>query len=499
MAQISRSTPAPTLGWVTNKNISQMAPNEALVLDNIVPRANTVDLINGFTEHATGLGSGAVETLMAWNGPSSKKLLAAANNNIYNATSAGAASSLASGYTNNRWQWVNFETAGGNFVLAVNGADAPINYNGTAISTSPAITGVTAADLIHVNVFKNRLFFVEKDSLSFWYLPISSIGGVAQEFKLGQWCSRGGYLMAMGTWTRDGGNGMDDLAVFLTSEGEALVYQRSDPGSSSDWSLIGVFEVGEPIGRRCMFSYANDLVVITQQGFIPLSRVLSLGESAASTVALSEQITPTVSAATKAYSGNFGWEAVSYPRDGLAIFNVPLSENAEIEQYVVNTENGAWCRFKGLNATSWAISDQNAYFGTIDGRIMLFDNGNDFDGDFITSEMQTSFMYFDTPQVKRFQMVRPVYSSSGNLSYGYVVNTDFTNRPISNSTSLSASGTPWGSAWGSAWSAEQTLTQKWLSGGSQGRCASFGMQSRTKGVTMSISAVDWIMDTGGLI
>jgi hypothetical protein len=305
--------------------------------------------------------------------------------------------------------------------------------------------------------------------------------------------------MAMGTWTRDGGNGMDDLAVFLTSEGEALVYQGTDPGSASDWSLIGVFEVGEPIGRRCMFSYANDLVIITQQGFIPLSRVLSLGESAASTVALSEQITPTVSSATKAYSDNFGWEACNYPKDGLAIFNVPLVQNTEIEQYVVNTENGAWCRFKGLNAVTWAVSDQRAYFGTIDGRVMLFDNGQDFDGDFISAEMQTSFMYFDTPQVKRFQMVRPVYSSSGNLSYGYVVNTDFNQRPIGSSTNTTSTGTPWGSVWGSEWSAGQTLTQKWLSGGTQGRCASFGIKMSTKNTSMSISAIDWIMDTGGLI
>jgi hypothetical protein len=45
--------------------------------------------------------------------------------------------------------------------------------------------------------------------------------------------------MAMGTWTLDAGYGVDDYAVFITNNGEAIVYKGSDPSDPNDWSLIG--------------------------------------------------------------------------------------------------------------------------------------------------------------------------------------------------------------------------------------------------------------------
>lgn len=502
MPQISSSTPAPTMGWVTNKNIGQMEPNEALVLTNYFPQANTVDLINGYTEHATGAGSAEVGTLLAWNGPSNSKMLAAGGGELWDVTSVGAATSLSSGYANDRWQWVNFETTGGNFVIAVNGADDPINFNGTAVSTSPAITGagLTASDLIGINVFKNRIFLVEKDSLNFWYLPVSNIGGAASKFPLGQWCTQGGYLVAMGTWTRDGGNGMDDLAVFITSKGECLVYEGSDPGTATDWSLIGVFNIGEPIGRRCMAKFANDLIVITLNGFIPLSKVLSLGVSAASAIAISAQISPTVNSATKMFKNNFGWECTVYPQGNFTIFNIPISPGSQIEQYVVNSQTGAWCKFTQHNAATWLVFNEELYFGGLDGRVMQADNEHTFDGDAIPGDLETSFNYFgNTAQIKRFQMVRPIMFASGDVTFSYVVNTDFREMVPALGSSISTTGTPWGSPWGSPWSAEVTLSQRWLSGGTQGRNAAFRMRTNTINFTISLSALDWIMDVGGVI
>ena len=68
-------------------------------------------------------------------------------------------------------------------------------------ASTPAITGVTTSNLIHVNIFKTRLFFIEKSKLSFWYLPVASLGGAAVEFQMNTLFSRGGFVMAMATWT----------------------------------------------------------------------------------------------------------------------------------------------------------------------------------------------------------------------------------------------------------------------------------------------------------
>lgn len=485
------------MGWVTNKNVGQMSPNEALILTNWFPNANTVDMIRGFEQYANTASASPVDTLMTFNGPASTKLLTATNGSIFNVT-GGTSTSLASGYANNRWQWVNFENAGGAYVVAVNGADAPINYNGTAIATSPAITGVTADNLINIDVFKNRIFLVEKDSLNFWYLGLGAIGGAATKFTLGEWCKKGGYLMATGTWSRDGGDGMDDLFVALTSKGECLIYQGSDPSSSTDWSLIGVFDVGEPIGRRCLFKFANDLCILTVNGVVPLSKVLTLGASAASAIAITSQIEPSFDGAQRAFRANFGWQGTVYPKGNMIVINIPVSANTASEQFVANSQTGAWCKFTGHNANSWVVYDEELYFGTMDGKVMKADTGATFNGSAIPTDLETSFNYFgNTGQIKNFQMVRPVMFTSGNISYNYTVNVDFIENTTNFRSSITSVGTPWGSAWGSAWSNEQQLVQKWLSGGKQGRCAAFRMRTNLTGFSINLSAIDWIMNTGG--
>ena len=42
---------------------------------------------------------------------------------------------------------------------------------------------------------------------------------------------------AVAGWPQDGGQGIDDLTLFITSEGEVLVYAGSDPSNADDWSL----------------------------------------------------------------------------------------------------------------------------------------------------------------------------------------------------------------------------------------------------------------------
>src|SRR5690606_18644214 len=124
-----------------------------------------------------------------------------------------------------------------------------------------------------------RLFFMENNVLGFWYLAASAISGTATFFNLAPFCSLGGYLMAMGTWTRDGGSGLDDYAVFYTSRGEVLVFQGDDPGDATAWSLVGVFRLGAPVGRRCMIKAGPDLVLVTEDGVIPMTRALAQARS----------------------------------------------------------------------------------------------------------------------------------------------------------------------------------------------------------------------------
>ena len=111
--------PAPTGGWNASDSLDRMPASDAVRLVNWIPRPGFVQTRRGYQLHAEGLG-GPVETLVAFRGPSSQRMLAAADGNLWNVTT-GTPSSLGSGFANNRWQWTNHT---GRLIL-VNGASTP--------------------------------------------------------------------------------------------------------------------------------------------------------------------------------------------------------------------------------------------------------------------------------------------------------------------------------------------------------------------------------------
>jgi hypothetical protein len=365
-----KTIPAPVGGWDTRAAIAEMPEKNAVIMDNWFPGTDRVTLRRGSANHVTGM-SGNVETLFEY-APltGSGSLFAANGGNIYDVTSAGTVgAAVATGKTNDRWQQLQIGTAGGQFLFAVNGADAPINYNGSAWATTPAITGPTATNLIWCNLHQRRLWIGEKDSLQAWYLPVNSIGGAATAFSLAGVAKLGGYIMAMGTWTRDAGDGPDDVAVFITSEGEAIIYQGTDPSTAANWALTGVFRIGKPIGRRCIIKGGGDLIIITQDGFVNAASILVTDRAEAERVALSSQINKAVNDAVRSYGGLFGWQPIIYPLGTMLMVNVPQSATVA-HQYVFNTLTGAPCRFKGMNALCWGLLNDGLYFGTSDGRVV---------------------------------------------------------------------------------------------------------------------------------
>ena len=58
----------------------------------------------------------------------------------------------------------------------------PQQYDGSTVSNA-AYTGIADDNkLVDVCVYKERLFFVEKDSASIWYLPVGTVTGALTEF-----------------------------------------------------------------------------------------------------------------------------------------------------------------------------------------------------------------------------------------------------------------------------------------------------------------------------
>lgn len=500
------STPAPVGGWNARDSVADMPEKDAVILDNWFPGTSRCRVRRGYAEHATGL-SDPVETLMPYAAFSTEEMFAAAGSNIYDVSSSGAVgAAVVTSMTNARWQYVNFGTSADQFLIAVNGEDDARKYDGTSwgvinSGSSPAITGVSTSDLIHVNVFKSRLFFIEKASLSFWYLPVDSIGGTASEFSVAAECSLGGVLMAMGTWTRDGGNGIDDYAVFVTSEGEALLYQGTDPGTASNWSLIGKFYIGAPLGRRCMVKVGSELILLTVDGFIPMSRALQAARTNEQ-ASLSFKIRDAVNEAVRSYQNNFGWQAILYPKGQWILYNVPTMENGEAEQYVANSTTGAWCRFTDMNANCWAVFQDDLYFGG-NGTVYQADTGTADDGNDIVANVQQAFSYARSRgQLKLFTMMRPIFKADGTLTPAIEANTDYEDvLPTATPQFTQNQGSPWDtSAWNtSPWTRGPGIVKEWLSVNGTGYCVAIRIRSASQNIEVFWNATDWLFEPGGYL
>lgn len=415
----SATIPPPYGGWNARDSVASMQVTDAVVMDNLVPSRTSVSLRKGFAEHATGLPD-AVETLMKYNAAGTSELWAISDGEIYDVTSVGAVgSAVVSSLSNSRWQYVQFGNAAGTYLLAVNGVDNARRYDGTSWITisgtgTGAITGVGTDTIINIGTFKRRLFLIEENSLSFWYLAADAIAGAAAEFNLAPLFNRGGYLVAMGNWTRDAGDGPDDFCVFLTSEGEVAVFAGDDPGSASAWGLVGIYRVGRPIGRRCLSKVGPDLFLMTENGYYSLTQAVQSAALNQST-AISDKIRNAVQDSFGFYGTNFGWEMISYPRQDWLLVNVPIQENIEAAQYVVNTSTGVWTRFLGMPANAWALFEGDLYFGG-DTVVYQADTGNTDAGAEITAEVQQAYTVLGASgNPKQVQMVRPMMRVGGIL------------------------------------------------------------------------------------
>lgn len=495
--------PSPVGGWNARDSLASMGKSDAVILDNFVPKTTEVVLRQGSSNYVTGI-TGTVETLAVYAKPTGTyQMFGAAGSNIYDVTTAGTVgAAVQTGLTNARWQTTNFATAGGNFLYMVNGSDSPRLWDGTTwtavtgVSTI-AITGVTTSNLIHVNTFQRRLWFVEKNTMKVWYLPTLSIGGAAQSFDLSALFGQGGYLMAMGTMSMDSGTGMDDHAVFISSEGEVAIYRGFDPSSAATWYLIGVFSLGAPVGRRCFSQYGADNLIISKDGLLPMSKAL-LTARANTSIAISDKIQQAISEATSTYYTQFGWETTIFPEENLLILNVPQS-NGTFYQYVMYTLNGSWSRFTGWNASTFARLGSALYAG-VAGGVMRVYSGNSDNGSQINGEALASFQYHGGMKLKRYTMMRPVYSvvdSSVGIVLG--LNLDFNQMPPSGipTTSTLTSGV-WGTGvWGTfLWGGGYQINTKWQSVGGVGYCAGAHIKVASKSSGFKWQSVDYIFEQG---
>ena len=503
-AQVA-SLPSPVGGWNARDSIANMEPVDAVQLVNFFPSYSNVVLRGGYSNHATGI-TGQVETLMNYSTGSSESLYAIAGTQIYDVTSAGAVGApVATGLTNARWEFINVTTGGGSYLYLVNGVDAPLLFDGTTwasiTAVSPiAITGVTSTTLDNITLFKNRVWFTQKESLKAWYLPTNAVGGAAQALDLSSIAKFGGHITDVATWTIDAGYGVDDNLVFITSNGECIVYSGTDPASSATWALIGVWKLGAPIGDRCFMKYGGDILIITYDGLIPLAASLQ-SSRLDPRVALSNKIQGAITTATTLYADHFGWQIHYSAKNNAVWINVPVDEGSNQEQYVMNTITKSWCKFKGWEANCWESFGDNPYFGGNGVVCKAWDSTYADNSTDIDTDVLQAFNYFDQRGIKKyFTRARPSLLTNGAASILIAMNVDFDLSEPTASLSLSpAKYATWDSStWdNSMWGDDGlSITNNWQGITGIGYSGGIHMNTSTQGMQIEWAATDVVYQTG---
>jgi hypothetical protein len=581
---MTASLASPIGGWNARDSLAEMQPLDAVQLINFYPTPTDVQLRKGYSKKSTGI-TGNVETLMNYaNADGTNTLFAIAGGVIYNA-STSTATSVLTGLTNSRFQHCMISTEGGNFLIAVNGADPAIiydgtrwykmattttaqtistitrggtgnltatlttasahglatgnrvtisgatesNYNGTyfvtvtsptaftyTMATAPSadatvvgtytvlgITGANSNTFININMCQNRLFFVQKDSMTFWYLPVESIGGAALDFPLGSIARSGGYLQAMGTWTLDAGYGVDDLSAFVTSMGEVIVYKGTNPSDPNAWSEVGVWQIGQTFARRCFFKFGGDLLLLTQDGLVPMSSALQ-SSRLDPRVNLTDKIFFAVSQAANLYYNEFGWQINFFASQNMLILNIPTANGKE--QYVMHTITKSWAKFTNINAFCWEVSgDNKIYFGS-SGFVGDFYSTTSDAGNNIVATAQQAYSYFDTRgQQKRFTLVRPILQTDNGVPTVLCgISTDFDTVPLTNQIAFNPSLTNVGiwdsSTWDNAnWGGGLTITKLWQGVSGLGYAGSVNINVASQGIELRWASTDYVMEKGGVL
>lgn len=456
----------PRRGEVQNDNIARPSMDGAEVLDNFYPTASGARLRAGSVRHATaGSADEVVSTLAAYEFGATAKLFACCNGNVIDVTAPAdpdvEEAADVTGQTSDYYSKIQFSTTGAHYLVMVNGADDMIQYDGTSwaainAASTPAITGVATSALSAVWEHKSRIWLIEGGTLSAWYLPVDARAGAATEFPLNGIFKHGGSLLFGATWSLDSGDGLDDVNLFVTNQGEIAVYQGTDPSNASTWALVGVYKIGRPMGKNAFFQAGGDVAIITDDGIVPVSEAIKRDRAAVQEVALTFPIEDVWRRYIETYNGtDRAFEGLLWPQKAMLLVTIPTLDGEVPHIRIANSRTGAWARYTGWDARCMAILGDRVFFGTSNGTVVEAEKTGADRGQVYIGRYVPKFTDFRSHAEKAALHARVVVRTDRSFTPELFAISDYSeDYPTPGSGNMEDSVNVWGTAvWGEAvWS-----------------------------------------------
>lgn len=355
--------------------------------------------------------------------------------------------------------------------------------NGIAVLAAPGLTGIASSSLSYVWAYKQRVYFIEKNSLNAWYLPVDVVGGTAVVLPLGGVFALGGSVQWGHVWSLNSGGdgGLSEQNVFVTTEGEVAAYQGLSPDDTSSWSKVGVYRIGKPMGKKAFIRAGGDLVIATTVGFVSLSTAVQRDVAALGAAAVSYPIEDLWALAVQE-RGAIGWNCKVWP-DGQAVYVAPPTPiNRQPTLLVANANTGAWCQFTGWNVKSMITFRGFMFYGTTGGEIIQANATGADRGEPYTADYLPLFDDLKTPGSRKVAKMarvikRGAYDAPERVSARFDYNETLPSPP--NAPTIPASNAWDSGLWDEAvWDAERgsVVTQRWQSVGGSGHVMAIGVQ-----------------------
>ena len=427
--------PAPVGGLNTAAAGLALPPTDCPVAVNLLAAENGLRTRLGSREWAkdlSGASDNSVRTLISFSDEGgSTALFATTQSGIWDATSGGALASPDISFVTDTGDagygvYANIVAAGGAYCFYADEVNGLYRYDGSSWTKvvggggAGEISGLTPGNICFVMVFLGRLWFVEKGSASAYYLPVGQIGGTVSEFPVGMKFRNGGSLVGLWDWTYDGGSGVDNALVAISSGGDVLVYVGTDPDDATTFGLKGVWYIGPPpAGRRIASQYGGDLLIITRKGVERLSRLV-VGIPDARAESLTYKVANLVNSYMELRVSSPGWALVLHPQDNALLFLIPQGSSQYGLQLAQSTTSNGWFLWTGLDMVCAAVYEGDLYFGTSTGQVMrntgTVDNlllGDSTNYDAIDWRLITAASEYGSPRQKQVGLVRPIILTDG--------------------------------------------------------------------------------------
>jgi hypothetical protein len=383
--------PAPTRGLILNENESYMQPGGALVLDNWIPTMKGIKLRGGTKTWAVLSETTPVISMFTFISGTQQRLYAGNATKLYDVT-ATTPVMIKSGQTSGNYVASQLANQAGDHMLVANDAgDYLLHFDGTTwttlnasqINTDPAITPpptcAAGHNLTYVWKYRGRYFFIEGGTMNAWYLPTNAFQGRILQIPLAGAATKGGKLLCGFTWSIDAGDGIDDKCVFMTDQGELLIFTGSDPSTVANWRQEGRYATSTPLGMNCYQPIGGDVLIATVDGIIPISASITKDTSQLELAAITRAIKPMWRDEVNAKRA-LPWTMCKWDEVGVLFTTYPGGTPGNYTTGAVNIATGAWARVTGWDAMCFGRMRADMFFGTQAGKIIQAERTGTDDG-----------------------------------------------------------------------------------------------------------------------